>query len=477
MALDLPIVNPAVPAGADVKPQDHLPGNGLGTGKKAHIVTLGCQMNELDTQTMFGLLARMGYSRTDDPAEADVILYNTCSVRENPERKVYGQVGLLKKLKEAKPHLIIGICGCMPQSRVERQKLWERLPHVDLIFGTMNLHRLPELLMQVQETGQRVMEVWDEEGDIVEGLPVVREDRLKAYVTIIYGCDYRCSFCIVPQTRGRQRSRRAGYIINEVEQLAAEGYKEVTLLGQTVDAYGKDLGDGTTLASLLWRLNEIPGLERIRFTTSHPRDITDDLIIAMRDAGKVCEHLHLPVQSGNNRILKLMGRRYTREEYLALIDKLRSNIPGLTITTDIIVGFPGETDEEFEDTVRLVKEVQFDGAFTFIYSPRPGTGAPRLPNPVPEEVQRTRIHRLIEIQNEITAARNRALVGTVQEVLVEGKSEKDPARLTGRTRGNKIVVFHGDEALVGRVVPVRITEARTWTLVGDVEVAAAARTA
>ena len=471
MALDLlPIIDNPVVARPSVKPPEN-------ADKKVHIVTLGCQMNVLDTETMLGLLAREGYAPTDDPTEADLILYNTCSVRENPERKVYGQVGLLKRLKEQKPNLIIGICGCMPQSKVERQKLWEQLPHVDLIFGTMNIHRLPELLHQVQETGQRVMEVWDEHGDIVEGLPVMRENRLKAYVTIIYGCDYRCSFCIVPQTRGRQRSRRAGYIIAEVEQLAAEGYKEITLLGQTVDAYGKDLGDGTSLASLLWRLNEIPGIERLRFTTSHPKDITDDLIIAMRDAEKVCEWLHLPVQSGNNRILKLMGRRYTREQYLALVEKLRSHIPDLTLTTDIIVGFPGETDEEFEDTVSLVEEVQFDGAFTFIYSPRPGTGAPNLPDPIPEEVKRERLQRLIDVQNAITAQRNKALVGTVQEVLVEGKSEKDPSRLTGRTRGNKIVVFHGGDELIGRVVPVRITEARTWTLVGDVEVPAVSRTA
>jgi len=471
MALDLPILNvPPVAMPRMVAAPEN-------ATKRVHIVTLGCQMNVLDTETMFGLLAREGYAPTDDPAEADLILYNTCSVRENPERKVYGQVGLLKRLKEQKPDLVIGICGCMPQSKVERQKLWEQLPHVDLIFGTMNIHRLPELLQQVQETGQRVMEVWDEHGDIVEGLPVMREDKLKAFVTIIYGCDYRCSFCIVPQTRGRQRSRRAGFIINEVEQLAAEGYKEITLLGQTVDAYGKDLGDGTTLASLLARLNEVPGIERLRFTTSHPRDITDELIYAMRDLDKVCEWLHLPVQSGNNRILKLMGRRYTREQYLELVAKLRAHIPNLTLTTDIIVGFPGETDEEFEDTVSLVEEVQFDGAFTFIYSPRPGTGAPNLPDPTPEEVKRERIHRLIEVQNAITARRNQALVGSVQEVLVEGKSEKDPSRLTGRTRGNKIVVFHGGDELVGNVVPVRITEARTWTLVGDVEVPAVSRTA
>ncbi|REJ34827.1 MAG: tRNA (N6-isopentenyl adenosine(37)-C2)-methylthiotransferase MiaB [Bacillota bacterium] len=475
MEFTLPIINNPVDHTKPVRPV-RVP-EAVETGKKAYIVTFGCQMNELDTQTMYGLLAGLGYEKTYDIEEADLILYNTCSVRENPERKVYGQVHSLKELKEKKPDLIIGISGCMPQSKVERQKLWERLPHVDLIFGTMNIHRLPELITQVQQTGQRVMEVWDEHGDIVEGLPVVREDKLKAFVTIIYGCDYRCSFCIVPQTRGRQRSRRAGYIINEVEQLAAEGYKEVTLLGQTVDAYGKDLGDGTTLASLLWRLNEIDGIERLRFMTSHPRDITDELIDCMRDAEKVMEQLHLPVQSGNDRILKLMGRRYNRRQYLELVEKLRANIPDLTLTTDIIVGFPGETEEEFEDTISLVKEVEYDSAFMFIYSPRPGTGAPNLPDHVPEEVKRERIHRLIEVQNEISARKNAAMVGSVQEVLVEGKNEKEPGMLNGRTRGNKIVTFPGGEELVGRIIPVRITRARTWTLVGEAEVPAVAGTA
>jgi len=435
--------------------------------KKVHIVTLGCQMNVLDTETMLGLLAREGYASTDDPAEADLILYNTCSVRENPERKVYGQVGVLKKLKEANPELVIGICGCMPQSKVERQNLWDRLPHVDLIFGTMNLHRLPELLQQVKETGQRVMEVWDEHGDIVEGLPVMREDKLKAYVTIIYGCDYRCSFCIVPQTRGRQRSRRPEAIVAEVERLAAEGYKEVTLLGQTVDAYGKDLGDGTTLASLLRRLNEIDGIERLRFTTSHPRDITPELIDAMAECDKVCEHLHLPVQSGSDRILKRMARRYNRQQYVDLVNRLRDRIPDLALTTDIIVGFPGETEEDFQQTLSLVEEVRFDSSFTFIYSPRPGTGAPNLPDPTTEEEKRERLHRLNEVQARITREASLALKDKVVEVLVEGASQHDPRLLSGRTRTNKIVSFAGPAELRGQLVSVRITRPRTWTLVGE----------
>lgn len=473
MALDLPIVNN--PGVAALKMPTPLPDVPL--DKKVHIVTLGCQMNELDTETMFGMLAGIGYGRTNNVFEADLIVYNTCAIRENPERKVYGQVHALKELKDANPDLILAISGCMPQSKSERQKLWEQLPHVDLIFGTMNLHRLPELVQQVQQTGQRVMEVWDEHGDIVEGLPVIRENDLKAFVTVIHGCDYRCSFCIVPQTRGRMRSRRAGYVINEVEQLAAEGYKEITLLGQTVDAYGKDLGDGTSLASLLWRLNEVDGIERLRFMTSHPRDITDELIYCMRDADKVMEQLHLPVQSGNDRILKLMSRRYNRDEYLRLIDKLRSNIPDLTLTTDIIVGFPGETAEEFEDTMSLMREVRYDSAFMFIYSPRPGTGAPNLPDPISLEEKHERLQRLIELQNEISAEENKKLVGTTQEVLVEGVSERDDTLVTARTRGNKIVTFSGGPELIGRLLPVKITEARTWTLVGEREAAAVGSTA
>lgn len=473
MALDLPIVNnPGVQTFKAPKPSPDVP-----LDKRVYIVTLGCQMNELDTETMLGMLAGIGYGQTNNVLEADLIIYNTCSIRENPERKVYGQVHALRELKDANPDLILAISGCMPQSKVERQKLWERLPHVDLIFGTMNLHRLPELVQQVRQTGQRVMEVWDEHGDIVEGMPVIRESDLKAFVTVIHGCDYRCSFCIVPQTRGRMRSRRAGYVIDEVEQLAAEGYKEVTLLGQTVDAYGKDLGDGTSLASLLWRLNEVDGIERLRFMTSHPRDITDELIYCMRDADKVMEQLHLPVQSGNDHILKRMSRRYTRDEYLRLIEKLRNNIPDLTLTTDIIVGFPGETNEQFEDTMSLMKEVQYDSAFMFIYSPRPGTGAPNLPDPTPLEEKHERLQRLIEMQNEMSAKVNQKLVGTTKEVLVESVSERDATQLTARTRGDKIVTFAGSSDLIGKLVPVKITHARTWTLLGEQEVPAVSSTA
>lgn len=439
----------------------------LGEGKRYFIRTMGCQMNEHDTEIMKGLLSRMGYEEAPDPESADLVLFNTCSVRENPERRVYGQLGLLKMVKDRRPGMLIGVCGCMPQSRQERQRIVEQLPHVDLVFGTKNIHRLPFLIQQAMTTGRQVVEVWDEDGDIVEGLPVQREDDLKAYVTIIYGCDYRCTFCIVPQTRGSQRSRRPEAIIAEVEQLAREGYKEVTLLGQTVDAYGKDLGDGTNLAGLLRRLNDIDGIQRIRFTTSHPKDITPELIDAMAECEKVCEHLHLPVQSGSNRILKLMARRYTREQYLKLVEDLRQRIPDLSITTDIIVGFPGETEEDFLQTVSLVEEVGFDSSFTFIYSPRPGTGAPNLPDPTTEEEKRERLHRLNEVQARLTREKSQAMAGKVVEILVEGASKYDPSLLSGRTRTNKIVTFAGPPELRGQLVNVRITEPRTWTLSGE----------
>lgn len=439
----------------------------IGEGKRFFIRTMGCQMNEHDTEIMRGILTELGYGEAPTLEEADLVLFNTCSVRENPERRVYGQVMALKGLKEERPGMLIGIAGCMPQSRQERARIVEQLPHVDIVFGTKNIHRLPLLIQQAMDTGRQVVEVWDEDGDIVEGLPVQREDDLKAFVTIIYGCDYRCTFCIVPQTRGRQRSRRPEAIVAEVERLAAEGYKEVTLLGQTVDAYGKDLGDGTTLASLLRRLNEIDGIERLRFTTSHPRDITPELIDAMAECDKVCEHLHLPVQSGSDRILKLMARRYNRQQYVDLVNRLRDRIPDLALTTDIIVGFPGETEEDFQQTLSLVEEVRFDSSFTFIYSPRPGTGAPNLPDPTTEEEKRERLHRLNEVQARITREASLALKDKVVEVLVEGASQHDPRLLSGRTRTNKIVSFAGPAELRGQLVSVRITRPRTWTLVGE----------
>lgn len=436
--------------------------------KKFYLKTMGCQMNDHDSEVIKGLLLSLGYSQTEEAEKADLILYNTCCVRENPERKVYGHMGTYKKLKEANPHLIIGICGCMTQQKGELERMLQELPHVDLIFGTHNIHRLPELLTRA-EMGERVVEVWDEapyeEGeDFRENLPVERNHRLKAFVNIIYGCTNFCTYCIVPYVRGKEHSRLPEKIKEEVEQLVAQGFKEVTLLGQNVNAYGKDLKEvSTSFSQLLADLNGVDGLARIRFTTSHPRDMGEDLIAAMAQFYKVCEHLHLPVQSGSSRVLRRMNRGYSREDYLALVERIRRTVPGIALTTDIIVGFPGETDEDFEETLSLVEQVRYDSAFTFIYSPREGTPAARFPDQVPEEVKKERIYRLIELQNKISAEQIQSLVGTEQEVLVEGTDEQG---LVGRTRTNRQVHFAGSPDLVGNLVIVEITEAGTWTLRG-----------
>lgn len=435
--------------------------------KGVWIQTLGCQMNEHDTEIMIGMLQEIGYSQVSTPTEADLILYNTCSVRENPERKVYGQVHMLRQLKEKNPDLIIGICGCMTQQKAELERMRRELEHVDLIFGTHNIHRLPELLNKVQVTGERVIEVWHEEGDVVEGLPVQREGSLKGYVTIIYGCNEFCTYCIVPYVRGKERSRNPDQIVAEVRELAAQGYKEVMLLGQNVNAYGNDLDLDIDFADLLYRVNEVEGIERIRYTSPHPKHFTDRVITAMQDCEKVCAHVHMPAQSGSDRVLRRMGRRYTRAQYLDLVGRMRAAIPDLAITSDFIVGFPGETEEDFLETLTLVQEVEYDNSFMFIYSPRIGTPATRLKEQVPEDVKKDRIHRLIAAQSEVSLKRNQAMIGRTVEVLVEGESYKDPERLSGRTQGNKLVVFRADPSWIGKTVPVRITGAQTWSLAGE----------
>lgn len=439
-----------------------------GTQKYYHIVTFGCQMNEHDSEVMAGLLEKEGYRPVDDLHSADVILYNTCCVRENPERKVYGQVGDLKALKKKNPDVIIGIAGCMVQQPGEAEEIRKKLPHVDLVFGPHNIHRLPDLLKEVQ-AGRRAFEIWEKEQEIIEGLPVRRQGRLKAWVTIMYGCNNFCSYCIVPYVRGRERSRRPEDILTEVKELAQEGYKEVTLLGQNVNSYGKGLSPRMDFPDLLLMLNDVEGIARIRYTTSHPRDFSDRLIDVVATADKVCENFHLPLQAGSDRILRLMGRGYTIDGYKALVNKIRSRVPHSAITTDLIVGFPGETDSDFEATLDAVREIEFDSAFTFIFSPRRGTKAASLPEQVPEDVKHERIYRLIEAQNAISLKKNQALLGSVQEVLVEGQSETDPDFLEGRTRTNKLVHIPGNTAdLAGKLVDVRITEARTWTLQGEV---------
>jgi len=431
--------------------------------RKFYLKTMGCQMNEHDSEVISGILMTLGYTPTEDIDDADVILYNTCCVRENPERKVYGQIGSFKALKEKKPHLIIGICGCMPQQKQELQDILTKLPHVDLIFGTHNIHRLPELLERAQ-CGERVVEVWDDSEEIVERLPVERANQLKAFVNIIYGCNNYCSYCIVPYTRGRERSRLPEDIIAEITQLAESGYKEVTLLGQNVNAYGKDLDSDVSFARLLKLVNDIPGIERIRFTTSHPKDVSDELITALAELPKVCEHLHLPVQAGSNHVLKRMNRRYTREYYLDLVAKIREAVPNISLTTDLIVGFPGETEEDFQETLSLVETVRYTSAFTFIFSPRKGTPAANMHHQVPEEIKKDRIYRLIELQYKISHEYMQSLVGKREELLVEEVTETQ--ELMGRTRTNKQVIFPGSPELIGKLVTVEITEAKTWSLRG-----------
>lgn len=435
--------------------------------KGVWVQTLGCQMNEHDTEIMIGMLQQIGYTRVATPAHADLILYNTCSVRENPERKVYGQVHMLRRLKERNPDLIIGICGCMTQQKAELERMRKELEHVDLIFGTHNIHRLPELLNKVRVTGDRVIEVWHEEGDVVEGLPVQREGNLKAYVTIIYGCNEFCTYCIVPYVRGKERSRSPQQIVAEVRDLAAQGYKEVMLLGQNVNAYGNDLEEPIDFADLLYQVNAVEGIERIRYTSPHPKHFTDRVIKAMAECDKVCAHVHMPAQSGSDRTLRRMGRRYTRAQYVDLVRRMREAIPDLAITSDFIVGFPGETEEDFQETITLVREVEFDNSFMFIYSPRIGTPATRLKDQVPEEVKRDRIHRLIAVQSEMSLKKNQQWIGRTVDVLVEGESHKDPERLSGRAPSNKLVVFKGDRGLIGQTVQVRVTEAQTWSLTGE----------
>lgn len=432
-----------------------------------HIITYGCQMNEHDTEVLSGILEQIGYQWTNRLEEADVLLLNTCCVREKAENKVIGHLGELKRFKESNPNLVIGVCGCMAQQQGMADKILQKVPHVDLVFGTHNVHRLPELLAQAQATKGTIVEVWEKEKEIVETLPLKRWNDIKGYVTIMYGCNNFCSYCIVPYVRGRERSRDPKAIVEEVRDLAQQGFKEIMLLGQNVNSYGKDLGVAFDFADLLKSLEQVENLSRIRYMTSHPRDFTDKLIETIKDSAKVCEHFHLPIQSGSNRILKKMNRGYTREYYLELISKVRDAVPEATITTDIIVGFPGETDEDFNDTLDIVRQARFDSAFTFLYSPRTGTPAAKWAQ-VEEGVKKERFQRLLDVQNQISWEKNQQLLNTVQEILVEGVSKTNEERLTGRTRGNKVVVFDGGKELIGQLVQVKISEAQTWSLVGEV---------
>ena len=434
---------------------------------KYYIETWGCQMNEEDSEKLSGMLKRIGYTRTENKEEAGIILFNTCCVRENAENKVFGNLGALKKLKKKNPDLIIGICGCMMQQEGMADRILKEFPYVNIVFGTHNAYKFPEYLNRVRTEGVQIKEIFNKETEIVEGLPIDRESSVKAFVTIMYGCNNFCTYCIVPYVRGRERSRKPEDILKEIRELVAQGYKEITLLGQNVNSYGKGLEEEIDFAKLLRMINEIEGLERVRFMTSHPKDLTLDVIMAIKECDKLCEQIHLPVQSGSNSILKKMNRHYTREYYLDLVKKIKEEIPGVTLTTDIIVGFPGETEEDFQETLELVKEVGYSSAFTFIYSRRNNTPADMMLNQVSEEDKHHRFNRLVAAVNERVIAQNKAEEGNILEVLVEGNSKNDAEKLTGRTRTGRLVNFTGEGISAGDIVNVKITRAQNFSLIGE----------
>jgi len=436
--------------------------------KKYYIDTWGCQMNEEDSEKISGLLKGIGYIRTEIREESDIIIFNTCCVRENAELKVFGHLGALKALKRKNPDLIIVVTGCMMQQKGMPDKVMSKFHHVDIIAGSYNSYKLPEYIERVKIEGNSIVEVWDKEKDIIEGLPVDRKSDVKAFVTIMYGCNNFCSYCIVPHVRGRERSREPGNIINEIKGLISKGYKEITLLGQNVNSYGKGLNPKITFAELLRRVNEIEGLDRIRFMTSHPKDVSDDLILAMAECDKVCEHGHFALQSGSTQILEAMNRKYTREDYFNLVKRLRKAVPNIAITTDIIVGYPGETEEDFMDTLTLAEQVEFDSAFTFIYSRREGTPAAKYEDQIPDSVKHERFNRLVKVVNDSMAKKNKEYEGKIVEILVEGPSKNDDTKLMGRTRTSKLVNFDGSIDLVGKLVKVKITKAQSFSLVGEI---------
>ena len=436
------------------------------SGKKALVETYGCQQNVNDSQRLMGMLTEMGYSLTEDREEADIILMNTCAVRDNAEQRVFGNLGALKHLKAKKPDLIIGVCGCMPQQEHVAERIRAKYRHVDLIFGTHALYRFPSLLAEAMEHSSRVLDIGGE-GAIAEGLPVMYEGGAKAFVSIMYGCNNFCSYCVVPHVRGRERSRRAEDVIAEVRELANRGVKEVMLLGQNVNSYGNDRGETDAFTELLRQVNEVEGIERIRFMSSHPKDISKNLLTAMAECDKVCHQLHLPIQSGSDKVLKDMNRRYTAEKYLEIVNYARQVMPDMSLTTDIIVGFPTETREDFEQTLKMLREVRFDSIFSFIFSPREGTPAAKMENVATDEEKSAWFKEMLDLQNEVSAEINSRYEGQIQEILVEGESKHEPDMLFGRNYANKIVNFKGDISLKDKLVKVKITKAQTWILYGE----------
>ena len=439
----------------------------IGKGKTYYIFTYGCQGNEADSEVMSGILEGVGYTLSDDPMNSDVVLLNTCAIRENAEQRIWGVLGQLKGKKRENPDMIIGICGCMPQEENATNKILQSYDFIDLVFGTHNRDHLPKLIYEAYLTKSKVVEVLSNEGTILEDAPKVRASKHKAWVNIMFGCDEFCTYCIVPYTRGRERSRSKEDIINEVKELVSLGYKEITLLGQNVNAYGKDLNADYTFGDLLYDLDKT-GIERIRYTTSHPRDLDEKTMQAMKDCKSVMPHLHLPVQSGDNSILKIMNRKYTYEDYMAKITRLRELVPDIAITTDIIVGFPNETEEQFQNTMKLVRNAKFEGAYTFIYSPREGTPAAKMIDNVSMEEKKDRLYRLNELVNEGYKKGHERFLNQIVDVLVDGKSKNGEQMMCGYTPHLKLVHFKSNDlSLVGKTVKVKVTEAKTWFMIGE----------
>ena len=439
----------------------------LGLGKTYFIKTYGCQMNVHDSENIKAILEQMGFKEVSSMDQADLILLNTCAIRENAHNKVFGMIGRLKHMKEEKPNIITGICGCMAQEEVVVNEILDKYRFLDIVFGTHNINELPMILAKAMNQNKIEVDVKTIEGDIIENMPVKRDSKYKAWVNIMYGCDKFCTYCIVPYTRGKQRSRRFEDIINEVESLKKDGYKEVTLLGQNVNAYGKDLGLDYDMSDLLEGVANT-GIERVRFVTSHPWDFTDKMIEVIGKYPNIMPYIHLPLQSGSDRILKLMGRKYTKESYLELFDKIKKIVPNASITTDIIVGFPGETEEDFLETLDVVNRCKYDSAFTFIFSPREGTPAAKMKDDTPLSVKEERLHRLNEAVNKYALEANQKYLGKVVSVLLENVSEKDEGMLAGYTDTMKLVNVKAPKDMLGKIVDVKITDVKTWSMDGEI---------
>ena len=444
---------------------------------KYTILTMGCQLNENDSETLCCMLEKMGYTKTEKQNDADLALFNTCCVRENAEDKLFGKLGELKRLKEQKG-IIIAIGGCMMQEKHITDKIKESYPFVDILFGTHTLHKFPEDLYKVIKEKRKLEDILDIDGKIYEGLPIKRDSKIKASVTIMNGCNNFCSYCIVPYVRGRERSRQPRDIIEEVKKLAKEGYKEITLLGQNVNSYLRvereknipfeEYQGVNSFATLLRAINKIDGIERIRFISPHPKDFTDDVIEAIADCEKVCKLVHLPLQSGNTKVLKEMNRKYTKEQYLNLVEKMKNKIPNLTLSTDIIVGFPGETDEEFEDTLEVVEKVGFEQVYMFIYSRRVGTPGDKMQNQIPEDIKHKRFDKLKALVESQIEENNKKYIGTTQKILVEGESKNNSNMLSGRTESNKVVIFEGSKELIDKIINIKIISQHMWYLKGEI---------